>query len=58
MRRNKKSVKDREKKKRKKKAGKTSNFSRWRSVNYVHRERIGDRGANKDGSLQKNNENF
>lgn len=46
------------KKKGKKKEGKTSNFSRWRSVNYIHRGCIGDRGANKDGSLQKNNENF
>lgn len=58
MRRNKKDVKGREKKKRKEKGGRISNFSRWRSVNYIHGECIGDRGANKDGSLQKNNENF
>lgn len=46
------------KKKRKEKGGRISNFSRWRSVNYIHGGCIGDRGANKDDSLQKNNENF
>lgn len=55
MRRNKKGVFI---KRRKKKGGRTSNFSRWRLVNYIHKGCIGNRGANKDGSLQKNNENF